>query len=106
MNCYCCLLSIEISRNNRLEIWWLSCVLATEIRKENQVEPIPAKAPPLSRIVHVPPCTADLSLQTRGKAFFLLYMERGGPHLFNAQACHYYIRSSADSFVLTAHAGT
>jgi hypothetical protein len=28
--------------------------------------------------VHVPPCTAELSLQTRGKAFFLLYVEGGG----------------------------
>jgi hypothetical protein len=64
---------------------------------------------PLSRIVHVPSCTADLSLQTRGKAFFLLYVDcggmGGGAHLFNAQARHNYIRSGAGSFVLTAHAG-
>jgi hypothetical protein len=38
----------------------------------------PAKSPPLSKIVHVPPCTAELALQTRGKAFFLLYVEGGG----------------------------
>jgi hypothetical protein len=53
-----------------------------------------------------PLCTVDLSLQTRRKAFFLLYVERVGAHLFNAQASHYYIRSGAGSFVLTAHAGT
>jgi hypothetical protein len=29
-----------------------------------------------------------------------------GPHLFNAQIGHYYIRSGAGSFDLTAHAGT
>jgi hypothetical protein len=38
------------------------------------------KHPPLSRIVDVPPCTADLLLQTRGKAFFLLYVEGGGAY--------------------------
>jgi hypothetical protein len=43
--------------------------------------PTPAKAPPLSRIIHVPPCTADLSLHTRGKAF-LLYVEGGGASSF------------------------
>jgi hypothetical protein len=39
--------------------------------------PTTAKPPPLCRIVHVPPCTAESSLQTRGKVFFLLYLEGG-----------------------------
>jgi hypothetical protein len=42
----------------------------------------PAKAPPLSKIIHVPPCTADLSLQARVKAFFLLYVDGGGTSSF------------------------
>jgi hypothetical protein len=36
-------------------------------------------------------CKAELSLQTRGKAFFLVYVEggRGEAHLFNAQTGRY-----------------
>jgi hypothetical protein len=69
------------------------------------IRPNPAKAPPLSRIIHVPPCTADLSLQIRAKAFFSFYVEGGGTSFFNAQTGHYYI-SGVGSFILTAHAGT
>jgi hypothetical protein len=70
--------------------------------------PTTAKAPPLSRIVQVPHCTAELSLKTRGKVFFLLFVEGGGVHLFNAQAGNYllYIRSGAANSVLTANVGT
>jgi hypothetical protein len=42
----------------------------------------PAKAPPLTRIIHVPPCTVDLSPQTRVRAFFLLYVEGEGASSF------------------------
>jgi hypothetical protein len=69
-------------------------------------EPTLAKASPLSRTIHVPPCTADLSPQTRVKVSFLLYVEGGEPYFFNAQIDHYFIISDAGSFVSTAHAGT
>jgi hypothetical protein len=65
-----------------------------------------ATATPLTRIIHVPPCTADLSPQTWVRAFFLLYGEGGGSHLINAQIGYYYIRSGAGSLDLTSHAGT
>jgi hypothetical protein len=73
---------------------------------DDELVSTPAKAPPLSGVVRVPPCTADLSLPTRGKAFFLLYVKGGGTHLFNTQAGQCYIRSGAGSLDLTAHAGT
>jgi hypothetical protein len=38
----------------------------------------PSIPSPLSRLVHVPPCTAELSLATLAKAFFLLYAREGG----------------------------
>jgi hypothetical protein len=41
------------------------------------------------RLVHVPPCTGELSLATMARAFFLLYAEGRGPDLFNAQAGRY-----------------
>jgi hypothetical protein len=71
-----------------------------------RLAPTPAKDPPLSGVVCVPHCTAVLSLSTRVRAFFLFYVEGGGPHLFNAQIGHYYIRSGAGILDLTAHAGT
>jgi hypothetical protein len=39
----------------------------------SQTNTTPAIAPSLTRIIHVPLCTADLSLLTRVRAFFLLY---------------------------------
>jgi hypothetical protein len=45
-----------------------------------ELKPTPAKPPPFRRIpVHVPPCTAELSLQAWGKAFSLLYVEGATP---------------------------
>jgi hypothetical protein len=40
----------------------------------DSLKAILAKAPPLTRIIHAPPCTADLSPQTRFTAFFFLYV--------------------------------
>jgi hypothetical protein len=70
--------------------------------------PTPAKPVPHSRVVHVPPCTAELSLPTKGKAFFLLYVEGevGGLIILIPRLAAIYIRSGAANWVLTAHAGT
>jgi hypothetical protein len=67
----------------------------------------PSKPGPLSRVVHVPPCTAELSLSTRGKAFFLLFVEgEGGLIFLMPRPAAIYIGSGALNSVLTVHAGT
>jgi hypothetical protein len=52
------------------------------LAKLNRLISTPAKAPPLTRIIRVPLCTADLSPLTRVRAFFLFYVERGGGLIF------------------------
>jgi hypothetical protein len=65
--------------------------------------PTPANPFRLSSLVHVSPCTAELSLATLCKAYFLLYAEGGGGHdFFNAQAAIYARIGAADA-VLTPH---
>jgi hypothetical protein len=76
------------------------------IKYSTVLKSAPAKATPLSRIVHVPPCTAELSLQTRGKAFFLgICGGRGALVFLMPRLAAIYIRRGAKNSVLTAQAG-
>jgi hypothetical protein len=71
--------SFRAAETNHLEINGLSTAIGKNaifsLEARLGFTPTPAKAPPLTRIIHVPPCTADLSPQTRVRAFFLLYVE-------------------------------
>jgi hypothetical protein len=67
------------------------------------IKPTPAKPPPISVVVHVPTCTAELSLPTRGKTSLSLYEERGGLIFLMPRPAVIYLGSGAPNSVLTVH---
>jgi hypothetical protein len=68
------------------------------------LRPTPAISSPLSRIVHVPPCTAELTLAPMGKAYYM--SNEGGLIFLMPRPAAIYMKIGAANSVLTAHAGT
>jgi hypothetical protein len=82
--------------------YFLGHLLSSKYPVRGAIASTPAKAPPLTRIIHFPLCTADLSPQTRVRAFFL-YVEGGGL-IFLMPRLATTIKE-VGSFDLTAHGG-